>query len=95
MKVEVLKTLRSPELTQDIGDVIELDNKVALKLIEAGALKKIEEAQKVEVTALGEIESSFVASLEVLENVESDDLKDDKEDDSVNELKANKNKRRE
>ena len=41
MKIEAIKTIRSPELTKDVGDIFEVDDVVALKLIEAGAAKQI------------------------------------------------------
>ena len=52
MKIKVMATLRSPDLTADIGDIINVDEKMGNLFINAGAAElivEVVEAEKVEV----------------------------------------------
>ena len=56
MNIKVNATLRSPDLTADIGDVVNVDDKMANLLIKAGAAELVEEEPVVEVVIIPVVE---------------------------------------
>jgi hypothetical protein len=48
MKIKVMATLRSPDLTADIGDIINVDEKMGNLFINAGAAELIVEVVETE-----------------------------------------------